>query len=422
MIEDLNNHKDKELRLHSLKQLMKEIDDGNIPKPKDTGYVNNHIHTFYSFSPYSPAKAVWMAYNAGLKTAGIVDHDSLSGAEEFIEAGKIAGIATTVGIECRADFSGTLLKGKYINNPDQASIAYIVVHGVPHTRFREVEDFIRPYATERNTRNHLMVDKLNGVLKPFHIHIDFENDVIPLSKIHEGGSITERYILLALSKKLIEVCEKGDALVKFLNEKLGISINQRLQGYLTDRNNEFYEFDLIGVLKSEMLSSFYIEATSECPDVGKVIELCENTGAIATYAYLGDVVDNSVTGDKKNRKYEDEYIELLFKTIKELGFKAFTYMPSRNSHAQLERVMGLCREYGFFQISGEDINSPRQTFICEALKNKKFSHLAESTWALIGHEKEASIDVRKALFSAPTIGQYPDLYERIKAYSKFGKE
>src|SRR5512136_339044 len=89
---------------------------GQPGQPQD---VNNHIHTFYSFSPYSPAKAVWMSVQAGLATAGIMDHDSISGAEEFIAAGLAAGLATTVGLECRGDFAGTPLEGRRLNNPDQ---------------------------------------------------------------------------------------------------------------------------------------------------------------------------------------------------------------------------------------------------------------------------------------------------------------
>ena len=53
--------------------------------------VNNHIHTQYSFSPYSPTKAAWMAMQAGLATAGIMDHDTIAGAREYIEAGRILG-------------------------------------------------------------------------------------------------------------------------------------------------------------------------------------------------------------------------------------------------------------------------------------------------------------------------------------------
>ena len=57
---------------------------------------------------------------------------------------------------------------------------------------------------------------------------------------------------------------------------------------------------------------------------------------------------------------------LLFVKLKEFGFDAVTFMPSRNTPEQLDRVMALCREHGFFMISGEDINQPRQSFICKA--------------------------------------------------------
>ena len=105
-----------------------------MEKPVKGEDINNHIHTTYSFSPYSPSKAVWRAYTAGLCTAGIMDHDSIGGAEEFIEAGKIVGLPTTIGMEMRVDFSQTPINGRRINNPDQDSIAYMAIHGIPHTQ------------------------------------------------------------------------------------------------------------------------------------------------------------------------------------------------------------------------------------------------------------------------------------------------
>ena len=42
---------------------------------------NNHIHTTYSFSPYSPTAAVYFARMAGLGTCGLMDHYSIAGAQ-----------------------------------------------------------------------------------------------------------------------------------------------------------------------------------------------------------------------------------------------------------------------------------------------------------------------------------------------------
>ena len=83
------NDADVNVRLDSLKQLMAMIKAGEIEAPKQGNDVNNHIHTTFSFSPYSPTKAAYMAYKAGLTSAGIMDHDSLSGAIEFKKACEI---------------------------------------------------------------------------------------------------------------------------------------------------------------------------------------------------------------------------------------------------------------------------------------------------------------------------------------------
>lgn len=418
LIENLN-HKNINVRLESLKKLMDKINSGELEKPAKGNDVNNHIHTTYSFSPYSPTKAIWMAYNAGLATAGIMDHDSISGAVEFIHAGRIAGIATTIGVECRADFSATPLSGKRINNPDQKSVAYVAMHGIPHTQIERVKSFFAPYSTHRNTRNRLMADRINEMIKPCGISLSFDTDIAPLSMCHEGGSITERHILYGLSLKLTGTFGKGERLLNVLKDQLNLNISSKIEKLLADPENQFYAYDLLGLLKGEMVAAFYIDATIECPDVKDFISFAKSIGAVSAYAYLGDVGD-SVTGDKKTQKFEDDYLDQLFVVIKELGFDAVTYMPSRNSMQQLERVMALSRKFGFFQISGEDINSPRQSFICEAQRNDAFRHLFDAAWALIGHELEATKDLTRGMFSQDTVKALPGFDARIEAYKAFG--
>ena len=101
-------------------------------------------------------------------------------------------------------------------------------------------------------------------------------------------------------------------------------------------------------------------------------------------------------GDKKAQKFEDDYLDLLIEELHRLKFDAITYMPTRNTPEQLARIIGLCQEHGFFQISGEDINSPRQSFRCKALDNPAFHHLIDATYTLIGYENAASEDLTAA--------------------------
>lgn len=391
------NDADKAVRLDALRSLKAMIDAGEIEAPVQGNDVNNHIHTTYSFSPYSPTKAVWMAYNAGLKTAGIMDHDSLSGAREFIEAAEIVGILSTIGVECRASMKNTPLGDRRINNPDQEGIAYMALHGVPHQNIDVVVEFFKPYVKARNERNRKMIANINKLIASVGIELDFDKDVVPLSMAHDGGSITERHLLYALSKKITSRLGKGEAVLKFLEEDLKIAVSAKIRTLLADPDNDVYEYDLLGALKSNMVEKFYVDADAECPDVRDVIALAERTGAISAYAYLGDVGD-SVTGDKKTQKFEDDYIDLLFDTLKDLHYNAVTYMPSRNTMDQLRKIRSLCDQYGFFQISGEDINSPRQKFICEAQRNPEFKNLYDATMALIAHEKAATEDITKAMF------------------------
>ena len=140
------------------------------------------------------------------------------------------------------------------------------------------------------------------------------------------------------------------------------------------------------MLKGTFVPKIFIDATTECPNLKDMVKLCNEIDAYLCYAYLGDVGD-SVTGDKKAQKFEDDYLDDVFECLKEEGVNAVAYMPTRNTPAQLERLRGLCDQYGMFQISGEDINSPRQSFIIRAMENPMFANLIDATWKLIEHEK-----------------------------------
>ena len=404
------DHADKQTRLAGLEKI--KAYTGNCSKGED---VNNHIHTTYSFSPYSPTKAVYMAYTSGLGTAGIMDHDSIAGAYEFIEAGRIMGIKTTIGVECRVSMKDTFLSDIRINNPDQKGVAYCAIHGIPHTRIKEIGRYFKPYIEHRMERNIKMIGNINELMGKYDIAIDLIKDIIPVSMYHDGGTVTERHILFALAEKLIMKFGKGASLVRFLKEDMGSYISKKAMGYLMDEKNEIYPYDLLGVLKSDLISRIYVDADEECPDVKDLISLTRENGAISAYAYLGDVGD-SITGDKKAQHFEDAYIEELFELLVDLGFNAVTYMPSRNTEKQLDRVRQLCEKHGMFQISGEDINQPRQRFVCEEMKRPEFKNLIDSTYALIGHELEATADIKRGMFSRETVERIPALEARIEYF------
>lgn len=390
----------KKLNAPSIKErleALKEIKE-NIGELKDGDwYTNNHVHSTYSFSPYSPSRIVYEAYMAGLDTVGIMDHDSMAGAEEFIKAGKIMNMAVTVGFEIRTDWEETPYKSVRINNPDQIGCAYICVHGVPHQNIKKAEQFLSKIRKARNERNRKMVDKINDIVKD--INLSFEDDVLPISKYAEGGSVTERHILYALGKKIYHKTKSRQELAEYISKELNISLTDTQRRYIENENNENFLYDLLNILKSNFVKKMYVEAVY--PEIVKIedaLKFIHEIGAISAYAYLGDVGD-SPTGDKKAQKFEDEYIDELIAYVKEIGFDAAAYMPSRNTKQQLKKVQALCRQHELFEISGEDINQPRQSFICEQLMDEDYIHLIDNTWALVGHEVLASKSVDLGMFA-----------------------
>ena len=368
----------KQERLANLREVLKTT---QFP-PMVPQYINNHIHTTYSFSPYSPTAAVYAARMEGLCTAGIIDHDSISGAEEFIEAAKIVDMPVTIGMEARVSMDGTRLEGRRTNNPDQVGVSYMTIQSVPHDKINTLTEFFKPYQAARHTRNRKMLEKINALVG---VELDYDRDVLPLSMAKENGGVTERHLMYALAICLEKQVGRGEPMIEKLTA-MGMTLSEKQKALLLDKEYPFYAYDVLGMLKGTFVPQIFIDATDECPKLADMVKLCKEVDAYLCYAYLGDVGD-SVTGDKKAQKFEDDYLDDVFECLKEEGVKAVTYMPTRNTPAQLERLRNLCDAYGMFQISGEDINTPRQSFVIKAMENPMFQNLIDATWKLIEHEK-----------------------------------
>ena len=368
----------REERIANLKAVLADT----VFPPMVPQYINNHIHTTYSFSPYSPTAAVYAARMEGLCTAGIIDHDSISGAEEFMEAARIVDIPVTIGMEARISMDGTRLEGRRTNNPDQVGVSYMTIQSVPHDKISVLTEFFKPYQAARHERNRKMIARINDMVG---VSLDYDRDVLPLSEAKDNGGVTERHLMYALAIELVKQVGKGQPMIDKLTS-LGMTISEKQAKMLLDTAYPFYEYDVLGMLKGTFVPKIFIDATTECPSLKDMVKLCNEIDAYLCYAYLGDVGD-SVTGDKKAQKCEEDYLYDVFECLKEEGVKAVTYMPTRNTPAQLERLRGLCDQYGMFQISGEDINSPRQSFVIKAMENPMFQNLIDATWKLIEHEK-----------------------------------
>ena len=410
-------------RLEAARELKAAIDRGDIPASPRLGECDNHIHSQFSFSPYSPTMIAWKAYRAGLDTCGIVDHESVGGCLEFREACALFGIAPTLGFELRLNWDGTPLEGRKFNNPDQLSVGYFPVHGVPVSSLDAVEAFLAPIRAARERRNRRMTRKIDAVLAPHGMGLDFEADVVPVSRWRQAGSITERHLLYATALKLIDHCGRGERLLAFLSGDLKIPVPEKAKAFLREEDSPIYAFDLTNVLKGYFSELMYVPADhDEAPDVARAIPLLNGLGCIPTYTYLGDVRVSSVTGDKKTQKFEDDILDEMFECLYAYGMRAFSYAPTRNDPDQVARVRALCRRYGMLEVCGEDINQPRQSFICRQNSEADRRFFNDSTWAIIGHERLADEDLSRSIISPQTQARWPDLNARIAAYGQAGRE
>jgi hypothetical protein len=390
--------------------------------PAFSGEVNNHIHTIFSFSPYTPAMAALRAREAGLEAAGSVDHDSYSAAEEMRRACAILGIGCVTGFELRVSFRHTEFGDRKINSPDSPGIVYMTVQGVPSSAALRIKAFLAPLTAARHERNRRMTARLNVLLAAAGMEeLSYDDDILPLSMAAQGGSLTERHILYAFSLLLIKQAGRGGGLLRLLLQKFALNLPGKIAALLEDEENPCYAWDLLGALKSSFSDKIFIQpGEDECLPAENVTAFARSINAVPSYAYLGDVAE-SPTGDKKAEKFEDDYLEALFPRLKNMGFLGITYMPPRNTVEQLARIRRLCEQYGFIEISGVDINSPRQSFNCPEIRCPEFAVLRDTTWALAAHEKLSSVDESRGLFNpADPLAEKP-LGERIKAFAARGR-
>ena len=100
--------------------------------PKTNEDVNNHIHTTYSFSPYSPPRQY--GFLAGGPVHLRPHRPRLHRRRRrVLEACHIVGILGTVGIECRVTMKDTPLPTKS-STIRTRGMTYLTIHGCPMTK------------------------------------------------------------------------------------------------------------------------------------------------------------------------------------------------------------------------------------------------------------------------------------------------
>lgn len=220
ILEDQLNSFDALERWAALESLQSAVQSGDIDIPSIKHEVNLHFHTFFSFNAnsWSPSRIAWESVKYGLEVSGIVDFDILDGMEEFIAAGELLGLKTTVGLESRVFIAE--LDEHVISSPNEPGIAYFMATGcfMRPDPGSEAEAILGSMAGTARVRNLAMLSKVNPYLQT--VQLDYDTDAIPLAP---SGNVTERHLLTALDQKARKVFS-GDRerLAAFWVEKLDV--------------------------------------------------------------------------------------------------------------------------------------------------------------------------------------------------------
>jgi len=201
-------------RLKALADIVREFPAST---PADSGVVNLHIHSFYSYNAqgYSPAHIALECRKNNFYAAGLCDFDVLDGLEEFFTAGQMLGLRTAVHLETRAYLREYAPVD--INSPGEPGVAYIMAAGfgaLPPENSPAMKT-LSGFREQANLRNRALVKRINERLPE--ITIDYNADVLPLSP---GGCPTERHIVRSYCLKAQNVFPSGEKLTAFWSKLL----------------------------------------------------------------------------------------------------------------------------------------------------------------------------------------------------------
>ena len=140
--------------------------------------IDLHTHSRASDGSDSPAELFRAAKQAGLSAIALTDHDTISGLPEFLRAAEGSGLTAVPGVEISSN-----LYNKEIH------ILGLFVDPVSS----ELNAFLEAARNQRNTRNRLMLEKLNA--------IGYEITMDELQNAAHGESVGRPHVAELLVRK-----------------------------------------------------------------------------------------------------------------------------------------------------------------------------------------------------------------------------
>lgn len=398
-------------RLRALEQLAQALGD-DLPQPGRN--VNMHLHSFFSYNAehYSPSRLALESRQQGLYAAGLCDFDVLDGLGEFISAGQLLSLRTTVNLETRAflrEFSDV-----DINSPGEPGVSYVMGAGfasvpVEGTSQAETLEDLRNRAHQRNLQ---LIQRINRQL--MNIEIDYQEDVVPRTP---GGTATERHIVDAYidaaqkrfpGKSLIGfwgmVLDKEAAEVKELLED-PVALREKVRARLAKRGG-------IG----------YVQPSEDTfPAMDDFLSWVADCGAVPMITWL----DGTSEGEADPRA--------MFECMRAKGAAALNIIPDRNwniddadtaalKRQKLDECIRVARDMNLPINIGTEMNKPGQPFVDDLdgpVLGKYADDFLRGAQILVGHTTLLRL-AEYSYIGEKARSEYPDIAERNDFFASVG--
>ncbi|WP_430813776.1 hypothetical protein [Carboxylicivirga sp. RSCT41] len=273
--------------------------------------VNMHFHSFNSYNAefWSPERIAWEARKNSLYASGIIDFDVLLGLEDFLKAGELLGLRTSVGIETRAFMHE--YADKEIDSPGEPGVSYIAGTGfykLPDTNSEQAHT-LESYNKKAASRNMDLIARINPNVPLIAINYD---EVLSLTP---SGNATERHIISAYIKKASEVFPEKNNLTTYWAGILGLSLEKTAELIASGHKLE----DVVRSKFAKRGGFGYVQPSADTfPPVEEFFAFVKSCGAIPMESWL----DGTSDGEKDGKA--------LLELSKSKGAAALNLIPDRN--------------------------------------------------------------------------------------------
>lgn len=380
-------------RLGAIAKIKKELP---LKEKEKEESVNLQIHTSYSFSPYTPSMAAYMAYRFSLTVAGILDDYTVAGANEFIKACKTLGITYSVGMNLRCDF------GRKKCN--------VSLLGIAERYFDKVEKATEGLRAKQKDNLFSSIDAINRRIKKYGMEISFEKDVKPLMKKSASKVFLSKYAFYATALKIIEKFGKGEVVADLVLAE-GLELTQNEVGLLRDLTNPYYEYDLAKIL---LENDALLNAKKVYPSPEEVVAIGKRVGAVCCFEY--DALRNR---KELSAAEKIKYNADLVKQLKSLGFSAIAFDPTKFSELVLKQFLCEVKNAEMLALNLTKVEFPRRRFDCIRIGGEAEKTLIENAFVIVGSEmSENSKDSYG--FTSETVNL--SFQDRVKLFARIGRK